>query len=576
MSFDISISDFILGNGSPNLTFLLGQGVATRDVDKASGLALARDYPQIANFKLGDEATLGTISVPESFLPYHSDVVDIEKQLEDHKKNFPQDKNGLKKIERALSDAVEKDFFKLFGNRNKIKNFAILFFHGMKILKIDFPSNKNEQEIDSLFVNLTLKYIMNVEVKTYLGPWQDSKNKSPLEKAGDQLVTIRELLIGYFKEDLDGEWKFISVVFCKTVADFIKECQCYRFIMTTKDFEAKFDAIEDEIRKMMNDSMLDKHAKDFVKLAKNLLYLAPKVPLPTSSKLHSEIKGAIDKASTPENIELLAFPTPEQRKLLEKKDNDKYKLALVGPWGSGKTVLMTDFAIHLAKKGKKVLYLVFQSGIDVGSRTDPLLVLQLRQRFKDFSDNITVKAVPVKNGDPFNLDEIVSGYHHLFIDEMFEDLGVFEQDIIDKIIKVLLAMDTVAITASNHYHGDEIPVTKSLKEHIHEWLPLEFEVIILKRALRIPFNGANELKKEYKNKTRKGKGRFNEILMAKAKVPKDLCEAPATRKIGFDKDLSVEQVIKEAFKNVSSSAYALIIINDSLEGENSSEYRNTE
>ena len=111
---------------------------------------------------------------------------------------------------------------------------------------------------------------------------------------------------------------------------------------------------------------------------------------------------------------------------------DEPYLVFVACWGSGKTLLMITKAKELDALGEKVLILVFLNGKELEEGQKSLLILDLEEKLKEYQ-NVTIKGVryiewmegekeyySMKDidGNDLSTDE----YHHIFVDEYFEDL----------------------------------------------------------------------------------------------------------------------------------------------------------
>ena len=137
---------------------------------------------------------------------------------------------------------------------------------------------------------------------------------------------------------------------------------------------------------------------DFILICKFLLFCCPVISLPVFGNLTKVTQDSIvNKSGTRENIIIYCFPTPQQRAVLYHP-----WLIFAGPFGSGKTLLMTAKAIELADAGKKVLFLVFVAGRWDGSDKKTLLCLDLEEKFKNHP-LIKVKMVPFVDGKTDNL-----------------------------------------------------------------------------------------------------------------------------------------------------------------------------
>ena len=66
---------------------------------------------------------------------------------------------------------------------------------------------------------------------------------------------------------------------------------------------------------------------------------------------------------------------------------------------------MTVEAIELAKKGEKVLYLIFVDGRYVPSGAKPLLFYDLEQKFENHP-NVTLETVYFKDGQKDNFTNV--------------------------------------------------------------------------------------------------------------------------------------------------------------------------
>jgi DNA polymerase III delta prime subunit len=291
--------------------------------------------------------------------------------------------------------------------------------------------------------------------------------------------------------------------------------------------------------------------------------MAPKVEVSTRTTIHNTVQQALDKAGSAENIEVVMFPNPKQRLTFEKLKSDKYKVVLFGPWGSGKTTLMSHSAKELAKKGKKVLFLVLQSGIiaDI-SKVEPLLVSRLKKEFEKWEDLICVKSVTVHDKKTTGFNDLVQGFSHVFIDEGFADLNRLEPTTRDELIEMLESakVETAAITVSNSYYNDPVPLNYELKDIIQQTFQ-NFDILKLTTTLRIPANYARDLQDEYISQRRMRKLHLNEHLMVDANVPHHLQSSQDIIRIGFQEELSVYDVVKKAGNHIAKNPF-LVIVND--------------
>ena len=86
------------------------------------------------------------------------------------------------------------------------------------MIKLGKEKGKNVQEIDFLVINYTNQYILNIEVKKWIGIIKkgkpEDKDKSAVLKVKKQLEVIRDMLEDWFGTELKGSWKYVSALFC--------------------------------------------------------------------------------------------------------------------------------------------------------------------------------------------------------------------------------------------------------------------------------------------------------------------------------------------------------------------------
>ena len=216
---------------------------------------------------------------------------------------------------------------------------------GLEVFKLDGGKGQDHQEIDILLVDYDRQIIFNIEAKSWLGG-------KFAEKAAIQLERIRTIITDYFDSELQDQWRFVSAVSCISAEDEIKNCPIaskFVFSREDQDFLEKFhnimsDATTKQPKKPKKSKKLwylnQKHPEDFSMITRNLTYLVSKIELPTTNHIHAEIKKKLDEAGSVENIKFLAFPTPQQQGLIKACDHPGYKMAFIGAWGTGKTMLL--------------------------------------------------------------------------------------------------------------------------------------------------------------------------------------------------------------------------------------------
>ena len=131
-------------------------------------------------------------------------------------------------LEHQVYDALKK----YFSNRS---NENVLVIQGLELVKLSGARRSDKQEVDFLIVNFTHQYILNIEVKKWLGQIQ-GKSDNIINKAKDQLESIKTILEDWFGADLKGSWKYVSALFCQCMEEILRNCNhCNKFVATNSD-----------------------------------------------------------------------------------------------------------------------------------------------------------------------------------------------------------------------------------------------------------------------------------------------------------------------------------------------------
>ena len=78
-----------------------------------------------------------------------------------------------------------------------------MVIQGLELVKLGGERGSDKQEVDFLVVNFTHQYILNIEVKKWLGQIQ-GKPENIIEKAKEQLESIKAIIEDWFGGDLKG------------------------------------------------------------------------------------------------------------------------------------------------------------------------------------------------------------------------------------------------------------------------------------------------------------------------------------------------------------------------------------
>lgn len=537
--------------------FHLGQNIVYSDPQVASKEALKRDYPEIFN------EGFGVIMIPEVFPSKSSLVVDPE-SVEDDKKfiedltkigyNETMVKKYYEHFRKSKGDKVEKlchvvlqEYFE-----SKSPTDDVVIVNGLEIDK----GNGGKQELDFLVANKTRRYFIHLEVKGWLGltEGKDPK-KSSVYKIQCQFDTVFQLCNKWFGQDIDlKQWKWYSVAFCRNVQDYLKDCSdtcpCHTFIAKGPD-ELLNTLKNIDLENLKNPEL----NIEFTKLCQILLYLMPKVALPHKGNILKEIRKMLNESGSYENVKIWAFRTPEQRRLC----NHQEKLALIGPWGSGKTLMLISQALEMSEKeGKKVLFLLMNR--QVASTSNTLLFWALQEKFKDHP-NVTVKSLVVTNGQRHDFEKLMQGFDYVYIDEFFSDFDALEAETKTEFFDVIKAKKVVKIAMSNVYFKSKMSKDIDVKDYIGKWLPKEFQIAELKIPLRMPRNLSQKMKESFTDLSLKTDTQFLQRLMAESHVPLSLPDGRVLAKVG-GLHMALDKAYQECFKKIQDDQSVLIVIAD--------------
>ena len=123
--------------------------------------------------------------------------------------NNPDDKKLLGEIRQAEGDLTEKEVYEAlkdyFGKRKE----SVLVINGNE-LPVVLGDTSKKQEMDFIIVNFTKQYLMNIEVKKFLGK---GENFNSAIKAREQVETNKKIIEDSFGADLKGDWNYIPMQF---------------------------------------------------------------------------------------------------------------------------------------------------------------------------------------------------------------------------------------------------------------------------------------------------------------------------------------------------------------------------
>ena len=132
--------------------------------------------------------------------------------------------NELLGMHRNLSgDLTEKEFFKKIRLILESSNEEFALFQGHDLFKFDLNDRLNKlEEKDFIIVNKTHRYICGIEVKQTLSGPSISKSgkqlKGTITSSANQLKGTKASLESWFSLELNKDWRFIPLVYCKELA----------------------------------------------------------------------------------------------------------------------------------------------------------------------------------------------------------------------------------------------------------------------------------------------------------------------------------------------------------------------
>ena len=145
-------------------------------------LLLERDYPEIAIFDGSKDGMVGPIFIPEGYLPKKPKVIDSE-TAEIVMEQYPDDKKLIGDIRQSKGDMLERQVYDaLYKHFSSKVDEDVLIIQGLELVKLGGVKGSDKQEVDFLIVNFTHQYILNIEVKKWLGQIQ-GKPENIIDKA---------------------------------------------------------------------------------------------------------------------------------------------------------------------------------------------------------------------------------------------------------------------------------------------------------------------------------------------------------------------------------------------------------
>ena len=251
---------------------------------------------------------------------------------------------------------------------------------------------------------------MLVEVKS---------NEKQYQKSQKQLFDGKEKIKDIFAAlGFKPTWKFIGVFFALNGTNsslFNCEKCCLFAIIGIDTFPGQIKNIEKEVKKSHISWYPSEHVKEFVEIAKQMLFIAqgdPFAPV-TESGVINKTAHYINRVSTSQNILLW---TPEQLSVIQAMDMPY--VIFDGFYSTGKSEVLKYFGKHHLKIGRIVHYF---NQRPVGMKDNPNLLPFTMMLQKEFPEGI-VKETTFRFGidsvSEFLLQNGIEPHHHVIFDEV--------------------------------------------------------------------------------------------------------------------------------------------------------------
>ena len=393
---------------SQDVSYNLGNGLQESSTKKANRAFLEREFEPILSGQ--DEA----IFVPNCFIPSRADLFEVDLEKTENLTDYQALEIEKNKV-HIKGDRAEywmyhmiRDFFHGPG---KTKNKDILVFHGWKSNWLKKGSKKAEgDEFDFIIISNHDKLIMNIEVKNTL-------SKTSIMKLCQQLPKRAKFFLNRFNqcpENLD--WKYVKVAASPSISDGILESicdKCQNFLITketefsefwntiqmlshqdqdettrkaTKDEDTKDAEVSKDFYIVIAQDMLGvHHAKEFFNTPFLLNKKLEEIQIGESSGLSAGMSNNLSRQACIGSLRNMLFWSPLQKAIFEDPENLKVLFGL--HFGGGKSTMMKEKAIELAKEGKEVFYICMNGCDSNETKEDSFPRHQLTQQS---DENVTL------------------------------------------------------------------------------------------------------------------------------------------------------------------------------------------
>ena len=221
-------------------------------------------------------------------------------------------------------------------------------------------------------------------------------------------------------------------------------------------------------------------------MAHHLLFCATKSQVPLSSTVDMKIKESLEKSGAGQNIAFWNW-TPHQKSLL---DADIPRLIMTSHWSTGKTRILFEKALMLAREGNFVIFILHycENTEDEYSDHAPILLFHsLTNEISNEEDhtqtNINLLVSNDLSRDVLNND-ILQSTAHIFIDEFVVNVKK-DMEIIDNI--------ATKIDKNNHFWVTVGKASAQSTADFKNWIQKKVAEGYLEPSLNYPLRNSKEI-----------------------------------------------------------------------------------
>ena len=380
-----------------------GKSISFENYQEAAMALMKRNMPGVLHNRQKE-----VVFIPEAHLPKVPRVVDlqafeiIKKSLDDETLASLGMRKGRDEVIQAMGDNAErhlaeelKEIFANAGNKNGVVPQGGTF-------RVPGKGKGAIEEHDFIIIDKENKLVICIESKVNLSGFTG-------QSAVEQTKKLKNLLEEYFASVFtSGQWCFVGMIFsdvkikskqsiCPTCSPFI--------IQGTRQLATKLNGLREEVQKVRPHRVVPSHP-EYVTLVKGLAFVVFSHPISTyctiASDVHAKVVGKPATGKTKAksgqgDVQSIVFWTNQQAKIMLW---DQQYVFFIGPWSTGKTLLMREKAVMWARQNPtESLFFVVVRYQNV--KKTSLLEMELRHFFHQQHNlhNVEVFGLPTQAGD---------------------------------------------------------------------------------------------------------------------------------------------------------------------------------